>query len=155
LSADAPRYFKSGDRGLASSARENQPAITLNDAAPFTRRSGIREPSGFMIGQLKKGCGSPKLCATHLSGSCNIVTFRSDSKPVQSLTLSDVVDWKGSQATWHFGEGQDFRLIDVRKPEAWDQSDTMLPEAICIPLDDWEQHLSRIPVSRPVVTYCT
>lgn len=51
--------------------------------------------------------------------------------------------------------GEDFTVIDVRNPQAWAQSDTMLPEAIRVPLDDFESHLSQIPRNRPVVTYCT
>ena len=51
--------------------------------------------------------------------------------------------------------GEDFTIIDVRNPQAWAQTDTMLPEAIRVPLDEFEQHLSQIPKNRPVVTYCT
>lgn len=51
--------------------------------------------------------------------------------------------------------GEDFTIIDVRKPEAWAESDTMIPESIRIPLDDLENNLSRIPKSRPAVAYCT
>ena len=31
--------------------------------------------------------------------------------------------------------GEDFTVIDVRNPNAWAESDTMLPEAIRVPLD--------------------
>jgi len=51
--------------------------------------------------------------------------------------------------------GEDFTIIDVRNPDAWKQSDTILPEAIRIPMDNWEENLGRIPKARPVVTYCT
>jgi len=51
--------------------------------------------------------------------------------------------------------GEDFTVIDVRKPERWQQSDTMLPEAIRVPLDTLEASLPRIPKDRPVVAYCT
>ena len=51
--------------------------------------------------------------------------------------------------------GEDFTLIDVRKPEAWTESDTVIPEAIRVPLDKLEENLSRIPKDRPVVAYCT
>ncbi len=51
--------------------------------------------------------------------------------------------------------GEDFTIIDVRNPNAWAQSDTMIPEAIRVPIDDFEQHLSQIPKNRPIVTYCT
>ena len=49
--------------------------------------------------------------------------------------------------------GEDFTLIDVRKPEAWTESDTVIPEAIRVP--QLEENLSRIPKDRPVVAYCT
>jgi rhodanese-related sulfurtransferase len=51
--------------------------------------------------------------------------------------------------------GEDFTLIDVRNPQAWAESDTMLPEAIRVPPDKLEENLSRIPKNRPVVAYCT
>ncbi len=51
--------------------------------------------------------------------------------------------------------GEDFTIIDVRNPQAWTQSDTMMPEAIRVPIDDFERHLSQIPKTRPAVTYCT
>jgi rhodanese-related sulfurtransferase len=51
--------------------------------------------------------------------------------------------------------GEDFTLIDVRNPQAWAESDTMLPEAIRVPPDKLEENLPRIPRNRPVVAYCT
>lgn len=51
--------------------------------------------------------------------------------------------------------GEDFTVIDVRNPQAWAQSDNMIPGAIRVPLDEFEKHLNRIPRNRPVVTYCT
>ena len=50
--------------------------------------------------------------------------------------------------------GEAFTVIDVRNPQAWGQSDIMIPEAIRIPLDEFESHLSLIAKNRPVVTYC-
>lgn len=52
-------------------------------------------------------------------------------------------------------EGEDFTVIDVRKPETWAESDTQIPEAIRVPLDKLDENLSRIPKSRAVVAYCT
>ena len=51
--------------------------------------------------------------------------------------------------------GETLTVIDVRNPQAWAESDTMLPEAIRIPVDKLEENLPRIPKSRPVVVYCT
>jgi rhodanese-related sulfurtransferase len=47
--------------------------------------------------------------------------------------------------------GEDFTIIDVRKPEAWAESDIMIPESIRVPLDELDPNLGRIPKSRPVV----
>ena len=51
--------------------------------------------------------------------------------------------------------GEDFVLIDVRNPQVWAESDTMLPEAIRIPMEKLEESLPRIPKNKPVVVYCT
>lgn len=51
--------------------------------------------------------------------------------------------------------GEDFTVVDVRNPQAWAQSDDKIPEAIRVPMDEWEKHLSEIPKGRPVVAYCT
>ena len=51
--------------------------------------------------------------------------------------------------------GEKFVLIDVRNPQAWAESDTMLPEAIRVPLEKLEENLPGIPKNKPVVAYCT
>jgi rhodanese-related sulfurtransferase len=51
--------------------------------------------------------------------------------------------------------GSDFTVIDARNQRAWAESDTMLPEAIRVPVEDLEENLPRIPKIRPVVAYCT
>jgi rhodanese-related sulfurtransferase len=51
--------------------------------------------------------------------------------------------------------GEDFTVIDVRNPQAWAESDTQIPEAIRVPLDELDENLSRIPKNRPVIAYCT
>lgn len=51
--------------------------------------------------------------------------------------------------------GEDFTIIDVRNPHAWAESDNKIPEAIRVPIDEWEKHLLEIPKNRPVVAYCT
>jgi rhodanese-related sulfurtransferase len=50
--------------------------------------------------------------------------------------------------------GEDFTVIDVRNPNAWAETDTVIPHAIRVPLDQLE-NLPRIPEKRPVVAYCT
>jgi rhodanese-related sulfurtransferase len=51
--------------------------------------------------------------------------------------------------------GEDFTVIDVRNPEAWAETDTVIPEAIRVPLDKLKENLSRIPKEKPAVAYCT
>jgi rhodanese-related sulfurtransferase len=51
--------------------------------------------------------------------------------------------------------GEDFTVIDVRNPTVWAETDTVIPEAIRVPLDNLEENLPRIPKSRAVVAYCT
>ena len=51
--------------------------------------------------------------------------------------------------------GEDFTVIDVRNPQAWAESDTQIPEAIRVPLDQLDENLPRIPRDRPVVACCT
>ena len=51
--------------------------------------------------------------------------------------------------------GEDFVVIDVRNPQAWAESETMLPEAIRLPMGKLEENLSKIPKDRPIVAYCT
>ena len=51
--------------------------------------------------------------------------------------------------------GEDFTLIDVRNSQAWAEAETVIPEAIRVPVDKLEENLSKIPQGRPVVVYCT
>jgi rhodanese-related sulfurtransferase len=51
--------------------------------------------------------------------------------------------------------GEDLTVIDVRNPQAWAESDVMMPGAVRVPFDDFERYLYQIPKDRPVVTYCT
>jgi len=51
--------------------------------------------------------------------------------------------------------GEGVTIIDVRNPQAWAQSDTMIPDAIRIPLDQLDDSVSRIPRNSTVVAYCT
>lgn len=51
--------------------------------------------------------------------------------------------------------GEPFTFIDTRKPEDWEQSDSKLPGALRIPVDEIEAHLAEIPRDRTVIAYCT
>lgn len=52
-------------------------------------------------------------------------------------------------------DGEDFAWIDTRNPQAWAQSDVMVPEALRVPLDNFEEHLYDIPKNKAIVAYCT
>lgn len=51
--------------------------------------------------------------------------------------------------------GEEFVFLDVRNPEAWAESEALVPNAIRVPLEGFEQELSRIPKDRNIITYCT
>lgn len=51
--------------------------------------------------------------------------------------------------------GEKFTFIDVRNPQAWAGSDSMLPGAIRLTADNAEEKLPTIPKGRPIVAYCT
>jgi len=51
--------------------------------------------------------------------------------------------------------GEDFVFIDTRNPQAWGQSDATLPNAMRVPVDDFEKHLDKIPRDKSIVAYCT
>jgi rhodanese-related sulfurtransferase len=59
------------------------------------------------------------------------------------------------EAKKRMDEGEKFTFIDVRNPQAWAASDSMLPGAIRLSLDNVEEKLPKIPKNRPIVTYCT
>ncbi len=51
--------------------------------------------------------------------------------------------------------GEEPVFIDTRNPNAWANSDVMIPGAIRVPLDRAETALPPIPKDKPIVTYCT
>jgi len=51
--------------------------------------------------------------------------------------------------------GEELTIVDVRNPQSWADSASMIPKAVRIPLDSLNQNLARTPKSRPVVAYCT
>ncbi len=51
--------------------------------------------------------------------------------------------------------GEPLTVIDVRNPQAWAESDTMIRDAIRIPLDELDHNLARIPHEGTIVAYCT
>jgi rhodanese-related sulfurtransferase len=51
--------------------------------------------------------------------------------------------------------GEDITFIDTRNPQAWGQSDLIVPKAIRMPLDSLAKHLDELPKNKPIVAYCT
>ncbi len=51
--------------------------------------------------------------------------------------------------------GLDPVFVDTRNPQAWGESEVKIPGAIRVPVDAVDEHLSEIPKSKPIVTYCT
>ncbi len=60
-----------------------------------------------------------------------------------------------SDAYQLYGSGRPPQFLDVRNPNAWAKSDTRLPRAIRIPLDELESRLDELDRNIPVVAYCT
>ena len=69
--------------------------------------------------------------------------------------MADVPRITAEELKRRMDAGEDFTVIDVRNPTAWAETDTVIPEAIRVPLDKFEENLLRIPKKRPVVAYCT
>jgi rhodanese-related sulfurtransferase len=46
-------------------------------------------------------------------------------------------------------------FLDTRSPDSWRESDVQIPGAIRVPPDEVAEHLSEIPLSGTLVTYCT
>jgi rhodanese-related sulfurtransferase len=51
--------------------------------------------------------------------------------------------------------GEQFTFIDARNPQAWEEAETKVPDALRVPGDEVEQHLAEISHERTVITYCT
>ena len=51
--------------------------------------------------------------------------------------------------------GEDFAFIDTRNPQAWAQSDVMLPGAIRMAADKLDERIDDVPRNKPIVAYCT
>ena len=52
-------------------------------------------------------------------------------------------------------KGEPFIFIDARNEKAWSQALDTLPDAIRVPADAVESHLSEIPHGFAIITYCT
>ena len=51
--------------------------------------------------------------------------------------------------------GDDVTFVDARNPMAWGEATRKLPDAIRIPVDAVDQHMSELPPSGTLITYCT
>jgi len=69
--------------------------------------------------------------------------------------MSDVPRITTDELKERMQQGEDFTFVDVRNPQAWTESDVMLPGAIRVRLSNLEEDLPRIPRNEPIVTYCT
>jgi rhodanese-related sulfurtransferase len=76
-------------------------------------------------------------------------------RELKEVSMADAPRITAQELKRRMDAGEDFTVIDVRNPNAWAETDTVIPEAIRVPLDKLEENLSRIPKSRPVVAYCT
>lgn len=74
---------------------------------------------------------------------------------LKEVSMADAPRITAQELKRRMDAGEDFTVIDVRNPNAWAETDTVIPEAIRVPLDKLEENLFRIPKSRPVVAYCT
>jgi hypothetical protein len=54
---------------------------------------------------------------------------------IWEIDMPDVPKITATELKKRMDAGEDFTLVDVRNPEAWEQSDTILPEAIRIRLE--------------------
>jgi rhodanese-related sulfurtransferase len=51
--------------------------------------------------------------------------------------------------------GEQVTFVDARNPVAWGEATHKLPDAIRVPVDAVDDHLSELPPDRTLVTYCT
>jgi rhodanese-related sulfurtransferase len=89
------------------------------------------------------------------SDNLNLSSCTYYSSPFGRFSMADALRITVDDLKRRMEAGEDFALIDVRNPQAWGESNSMLPEAIRVPPDKLEENLPRIPKNRPVVAYCT
>jgi rhodanese-related sulfurtransferase len=51
--------------------------------------------------------------------------------------------------------GDHVAFVDARNPVAWGNATDKLPNAIRIPVDAVDQHMSELPDGGTLITYCT
>lgn len=60
-----------------------------------------------------------------------------------------------SEAKEMLDRGNRIVFVDARNPAAWESSTVKLPQAVRVPVDEVEDHLSEVPRGSTVITYCT
>jgi hypothetical protein len=112
-----------------------------------------RELEDFLFERSVAQDGSPQVSEGITGSNCGASYTRSKKHGDSIMTETPRITVDELRKRMEAGE--DFTVIDVCKPERWQQSDTMIPEAIRVPLDKVEDNLVRIPTDRPIVVYCT
>src|ERR1035441_8630056 len=77
------------------------------------------------------------------------------SSPLRRFSMADAPRITVEELKRRMDAGEDFTVIDVRNPQAWAESGTMLPESNRIPISQPEENPPPNPKNRPVVAYCT
>jgi hypothetical protein len=103
---------------------------------------------------ISSGAGLENLCATYPTffDSLNRLFRIYYSSPLRRFPMADAPRITVEELKRRMDAGEDFTVIDVRNPQAWAESDTMLPKAIRVPIDKLEENLPRIPKNRPSFT---
>lgn len=63
------------------------------------------------------------------------------------VTVDEVIE--------RLNRGEQFVFVDARNPKAWGKAETKLPDAVRVPSDEVERHVTEIPQGRTIITYCT
>jgi rhodanese-related sulfurtransferase len=51
--------------------------------------------------------------------------------------------------------GERVTFVDARNPVAWGEATQKLPNAIRVPVDAVDEHLTELPTDGTLITYCT
>ncbi len=51
--------------------------------------------------------------------------------------------------------GEPLLFLDVRSPEAWEESDHQIPGSVRLPLADFDTLADQLPPDRLLICYCT
>ena len=51
--------------------------------------------------------------------------------------------------------GERVTFVDARNPVAWGEATQKLPNAVRVPVDAVDEHLTELPADGTLITYCT